>query len=255
MNYILGRLIDGFALQAGSQSNALRYVDYMSTLDHDTWVSRGVPSLIAGYEWPQIKADIDAGRPSPVGLVGGVWVWPTNTAAKIDMLHHCHCVVAYGYDLDSASNLTLLVYDPNDPGADNSTIEMSLANPAHTTPISTPRITQKIEDHVTFRAFFKHQFYAPVTPPPGVSGGAAPSGVVLQLDWRWCHKCQGLYLGGNPGPVCPAGGSHENVGSGNYGLPHNVPASDPNLQSPSTLVRGYDCFRTRSLRTRQRCGR
>jgi hypothetical protein len=230
MNYILARLIDGFALQAGARSNALRYVDFMSTLDHDTWVSRGIPSIIANYEWPQIKADIDAGRPSPIGLVGGVWVWPTNIAAKIDMLHHCHCVLAYGYDLDDASNLTLLVYDPNDPGADDSTIEMSLANPTHTTPISTPRITQQIEGNVTFRALFKHQFYVPVEPPAGVSPGPAPSGIVLQRDWRWCHKCQGLYFGGNPSPVCPAGGSHENVGSGNYGLPHNVAASDPHLQ-------------------------
>jgi len=231
MNYILARLIDGFALQAGAQSNALRYVDFMSTLDHDTWVSRGVPSIIAGYEWPQIRADIDAGRPSPIGLVGGVWVWPTNINAKIQMLHHCHCVLAYGYDFDAASNLTLHVYDPNDPGADDSTIDMSLANPAHTTPISTPRITQNIKDNVVFRAFFKHQFYAPVTPPAGVSPGPAASGVVLQRDWRWCHKCQGLYFGGNPGPVCPAAGPHENVGSGNYGLPHNVAAPDANLQS------------------------
>jgi hypothetical protein len=231
MNYILARLIDGFALPAGLRSNAYRYVEYMSTLDHDTWVQRGIPSIIASYEWPQIKADIDAGRPSPIGLVGGVYVWPTNIAAKIDMLHHCHCVLAYGYDLDSASKLTLFVYDPNDPGADDSTIEMSLADPAHTTLISTPRITQHIKDHVTFRAFFKHQFYAPVMPPAGVSPGPAPSGVILQHDWRWCHKCQGLYFGGNPGPICPAGGAHENVGSGNYGLPHNVPAPDANFQS------------------------
>jgi hypothetical protein len=232
MNYIIGRLIDGFALQAGASSNALRYVDYMSTLDHDTLVSHGVPWVIATYEWPQIRADIDAGRPSPIGLVGGVWVWPTNIAAKIDMLHHCHCVLAYGYDLDETSNdLTLLVYDPNDPGADDSTIEMSLANPAHSTSIATPRITSHIQGNVTFRAFFKHQFYAPVTVPAGVSGGTAPSGVTLQHDWRWCHKCQGLFFGGNPGSVCPAGGPHENVGSGNYGLPHDAAGNDPNFQT------------------------
>jgi hypothetical protein len=174
MNYILSRLLDGFFLQGGPLSNAMRYVDFMSTLDHDTWLSRGIPSIIVGSEWPKIKADIDAGRPSPVGLVGGTWVWPTNIAAKITMLGHCHCVLAYAYDLDDASNLTLFVYDPNDPLTDDSTISMNIGRPTHTTPISTPKITNMIAGHVTFRAFFKHEFYFPVTPPAGISPGPIP---------------------------------------------------------------------------------
>jgi hypothetical protein len=32
---------------------------------------------------PKIKADIDAGRPSSIGLVAGNWVWPIDIAAKI----------------------------------------------------------------------------------------------------------------------------------------------------------------------------
>jgi putative transposon-encoded protein len=174
MNYILARLVDGFTLQLGVFSNAYRYIDFMSTLDHDTWVSRGIPSVIAGIEWPQIKADLDAGRPCPIGLVGGMWVWPGDIASKVTMLGHCHCVLAYGYDLDDAKNLKLLVYDPNDPRANDSTIEMSLGNPTHTTPIATPRITANIDGHGTFRAFFKHQFYLPVAPPAGVSPGPVP---------------------------------------------------------------------------------
>ena len=186
MNYIRSRLIDAFALQMGPQSNAYRYIDFMSTQDHDTWVQRGIPSIIAGSEWPQIKADIDAGRPSPLGLVGGVWVWPTNVAAKITMLGHCHSVLAYGYDLDDSMNLTLFVYDPNDPGADNSTIEMNIGNPTHTSPISTPRITDKIEGNVTFRALFKHQFYTWSMPPEGVSAGplVSPSSPAAKMVTR-----------------------------------------------------------------------
>ena len=171
MNYIIARLIDGFAIPRGLWSNAYRYVEFMSILDHDTFFSRGVPSVIVGNEWPKIKADIDAGRPSPIGLVGGFWVWPTNIAAKVMMLSHCHCVLAYGYDLDDSSNLTLLVYDPNDPQADDSTIEMNIGHPTHTTPISTPRITSHIAGNVTFRAFFKHEWYVPALPPTGVSPG------------------------------------------------------------------------------------
>ena len=46
-----------------------------------------------------------------------------------------------------------------------------------------------------------------------------------QSNWRWCHKCQGLFFAGNPNPKCPAGGAHENVGSGLYLLAHNLPAT------------------------------
>jgi phage terminase Nu1 subunit (DNA packaging protein) len=187
MNYILARLVDGFALPWGPLSNAMQYVNFMSTLDHDTTFSRGVPSIIVGNEWPKIKADIDAGRPSPIGLVGGVWVWPTNIAAKITMLGHCHCVLAYGYDLDDAANLTLHVYDPNDPLADDSTIEMNIGNPAHTTPISTPRITSHIEGNVTFRAFFKHEWYSPVTPPAGISPGPVPDSREFDVQFYLNH--------------------------------------------------------------------
>jgi hypothetical protein len=191
-NYILARLMDSFALPFGPASNVARYIDFMSTLDHDTWLSHGIPWIIANNEWPKIKQDIDAGRPSPLGLVSGSWVWPTNISAKIKMLGHCHQVLAYGYDLDDAANLTLLVYDPNDPydpnhpGADDSTISMNIGNPTHTTPISTPRITDHIAGNVTFRAFFRHEFYAPVAPPAGVSPGplpvVLPSGPAAQGD-------------------------------------------------------------------------
>jgi hypothetical protein len=186
MNYILVRLMDSFALPFGAASNVARYLAFMSTLDHDTWVSHGIPWLIVNSEWPKIKQDVDGGRPSPIGLVGGTWVWPTNISAKINMLHECHQVLAYGYDLDDSSNLTIWVYDPNDPLANDSTISMNIGNPAHTTPISTPRITDNILNNVTFRAFFRHEFYAPVVPPAGLSPGpitpALPTGAVAQGD-------------------------------------------------------------------------
>jgi len=44
-----------------------------------------------------------------------------------------------------------------------------------------------------------------------------------QSNWRWCHKCQGLFFAGNATTgKCPAGGGHQNVGSGNYSLPHKA---------------------------------
>jgi hypothetical protein len=45
--------------------------------------------------------------------------------------------------------------------------------------------------------------------PPGVS----------QSQWRWCHKCQGLFYGpGLGGSHCPTGGTHDSTGSANYAL-------------------------------------
>jgi subtilisin family serine protease len=44
-----------------------------------------------------------------------------------------------------------------------------------------------------------------------------------QDNWRWCNKCQGLFFGGNPGSVCPAGATHDPSGSSNYVLVMNSP--------------------------------
>jgi len=46
-----------------------------------------------------------------------------------------------------------------------------------------------------------------------------------QANWRWCRKCQGMFFGGNPGSVCPAGGTHDPAGSGNYSLVQNTSAA------------------------------
>jgi hypothetical protein len=166
--YVTKRLVDSFALGRGLDSNVARYLALMSTPDRDAWFIDGVGSVIAGREWPKIKADVDAGRPSPLGLVGGERVWPTDFAAKARMLGHCHQVLAYAYTLDDAKRLTIRVYDPNDPGADDSAIVVSLADPENGCSISMPRISAHISGHGTFRAFFRHDYYVRATPPVGV---------------------------------------------------------------------------------------
>jgi hypothetical protein len=60
------------------------------------------------------------------------------------------------------------------------------------------------------------------------TGGAVASGnYILAVDsedapgqqgWRWCSKCQGLWMSMNSGSVCPAGGHHRSEGSGKYAL-------------------------------------
>src|SRR5919197_3922766 len=55
-------------------------------------------------------------------------------------------------------------------------------------------------------------------------------------DWRFCHKCNGLFLGGqaSKGP-CPAGGGHEAQGL-NFDLRHDVPES-PHSQGAWRMCR------------------
>jgi hypothetical protein len=48
-----------------------------------------------------------------------------------------------------------------------------------------------------------------------------------QRGWRWCSKCQGLWMGDNAGSDCPAGGGHSKAGSGEYTVIHNVDATGP----------------------------
>jgi hypothetical protein len=45
----------------------------------------------------------------------------------------------------------------------------------------------------------------------------------MQDNWRWCHKCQGLFFAGISPSVCPAGNQHER-------LPNPPdPVTDPNF--------------------------
>jgi RNA polymerase subunit RPABC4/transcription elongation factor Spt4 len=57
-----------------------------------------------------------------------------------------------------------------------------------------------------------------VAPAISLLLGTAPGAEIYQSDWRWCHKCQGLFFAGNPGSVCPAGGPHEKTVSWDYRL-------------------------------------
>jgi hypothetical protein len=43
-----------------------------------------------------------------------------------------------------------------------------------------------------------------------------------QPDWRWCHKCDGLFFGKPTAiqGVCPSGGQHDSTQSGDYKLMH-----------------------------------
>ena len=64
--------------------------------------------------WPAVKTDIDAGRPSMVGVVRQAGWNPLARGLG-------HQVVAYGYE-DQGSGITIGIYDPNHPGRDDITL-------------------------------------------------------------------------------------------------------------------------------------
>lgn len=162
-NYIVSRLFASFDIPAG----VLTYYDWMNTPDHDTgiWfaIRRGVAWKTIMEEWPKVKADIDAGMLSPLGLVTVYTTDPT-------MMGHNHQVVAYAYEVDDANRLTLHLYDPNTapPGADDVQLSLDLSNPTHTTPI-----THNVDIGRGIRGFFRTKYVfsnpaalEPTTPLP-----------------------------------------------------------------------------------------
>jgi hypothetical protein len=152
--YLAERLFDSFELPRGP----LRYLGLMDPLlpDGETFWSRlglaphGRAWRMAKREWPTVRADIDAGRPSPLGLVRVRSVDPFD-------LKENHQVLAYGYDLDGTS-LSLRLYDPNRPGDDDVRLSVDLAS--STLPM-TPRISPASREVL---AFFRVG-YRPSSPP------------------------------------------------------------------------------------------
>lgn len=123
-DYLVDRLFDSFGLPLGPA----RYLELMNPLlsDGETlWSRMGVTPhgrtwRMVTQEWPKIRAEIDGGHPSPLGLV------KVRSANPFDLKRN-HQVLAYGYDL-VGSSLTLRLYDPNQPGRDDVTMSLIVAS-------------------------------------------------------------------------------------------------------------------------------
>jgi len=125
--FIASRLLASFNVPTG----VLTYYHWANTPDHDTGVPPAIRSGLAHLtirdEIPLILGSIGAGRPAGLGLV-------TVRSLNPGDLRHCHQVLAYGYSW-SGAELTLRVYDPNQPDRDSITIQLDTSHPAHTTEI------------------------------------------------------------------------------------------------------------------------
>ncbi len=132
-DYLCDRLFDSFALPLGPA----RYLQLMSPLVSDgetIWSRMGVPPHGRAWqtvrdEWPKVRADIDAGRPSPLGLI------KVKSKDPRQLKQH-HQVLAYGYDLEGTA-LKLRLYDPNKPGRVDVTLSLNVADPSHPIAITT----------------------------------------------------------------------------------------------------------------------
>jgi hypothetical protein len=75
-----------------------------------------------------------------------------------------------------------------------------------------------------------------------LGGESAPAGQLPQPslkpisaqqgDWRWCHKCEGIFFAGHPTQgQCPAGGAHDASQSGHYAILFDDGVGSENAQN------------------------
>lgn len=129
--YLVDRLFDSFDLPLGPG----RYLELMNPVlpDGDGILSRvGIAPRsrarrMITEQWPAIRADIDGGHPSALGLVR-VKSW---NAVDLKLNHQ---VLAYGYRLEGGL-LTLRVYDPNRPRDDDITLSLRITDPGGPAPV------------------------------------------------------------------------------------------------------------------------
>jgi hypothetical protein len=113
--YIVERLFDAFDID-----DVTLYLKYMNPAYPDTdetilnslGAADGRAYVVANVEWPLIRHDIDAGHPSPMGLVRGKSLLPS------DLGNNNHQVLAYAYEVHG-QDVELWIYDPNFPNEDD----------------------------------------------------------------------------------------------------------------------------------------
>lgn len=122
--------------------------------DHETDLSKiglaphGRAWVMINDAWPKIRADIDSGHPSPIGLVLIKSLNPGDLGAN-------HVVLVFGYDL-IGTDLTLHIYDPNAPDSNTRTIHLSIADPEHSVTVQS--------DYSSLNCFFHLDDYHAVAP-------------------------------------------------------------------------------------------
>jgi hypothetical protein len=117
--YLVRRLFSSFDLPGGP----LRYWFWMALPTGDGAGARGLTSRSIHREWPKVKADIDGGILSALGLIRTRSLNPLSLGLN-------HQVLAFGYQVDEeAGTVALVVYDPNHPDQDSVTLVAHVSGP------------------------------------------------------------------------------------------------------------------------------
>lgn len=162
-NYLTQRLIDSFGPLPGL-NNTAKLVDWIQSRSHDVeapFMGPGLAHKMIKDEWPTIKADIDAGMPSPMTIVGPPGCGALDIPGIIVALGRSHQVLAYAYGIDG-NRVELRIYDCNDPDNDHSTLAFDIGDPKHTLAIDAPDLSRHL-GHAP-RAFFRTLSYGYRTP-------------------------------------------------------------------------------------------
>jgi hypothetical protein len=153
-DYLVDRLFDSFDLPLGPG----RYLQLMSPVlpDGETLLGRlglgphGRAWRMIRQEWPKVRADLDAGHPSPLGLV------KVRSSNPFDLKEN-HQVLVYGYELREDA-VVLRLYDPNLPGRDDVTLSLGLRDPTRPASLAASPPGRRV------LAFFRVT-YRPEAPP------------------------------------------------------------------------------------------
>lgn len=146
-HYITTRLVDSFDLPDG----VAKFYEWMNLPTGDEFFVHGTSRRTIEQSMPTIRATIDAGHPSPLGLV-------CAHSANPQDLGQNHQVLAYGYT-DTNTTTTVRLYDCNHPDDDSVTVTFDHTRSHHTT-----KFSYSYDDH-TVAGFFPST-YAPRDPSP-----------------------------------------------------------------------------------------
>lgn len=153
---IVRRLVDSWNIPSG----IAQYYQWMNLPDGDSGfdlfgrhvlTQHGVSWRSVEAQWPQVKADLDLGAPSPLGLV-------TVASSSPKDLAHNHQVLACGYRV-VGSVVTIQVYDPNSGQLDDVWIRFDTSDPTKPTSFQ-----HNVGMGHPIRGFFRTG-YAPEPPP------------------------------------------------------------------------------------------
>jgi hypothetical protein len=154
--YLVRRLIDSWHVPAG----VTQYYQWMNLPDGDSGfdalgqhvvIERGLAWRTINEQWPQVTADLAHGIPAALGVV----TVASSSPADLGLNHQ---VLAYDYQT-SASQATVLVYDPNSGRRDDINIQFDPSSPTKPTVFK-----HNLSINHPVRGFFCTP-YAPAAPP------------------------------------------------------------------------------------------